>query len=98
MADGIVTRAWAIAEQRLQAQHTPIKQGGIEISHGFTVEWDLAEMGQREKREWCEAWTLEGGEPRALMANLRGEQDDESNNRSKVRQGRGSRANLDTAQ
>jgi len=70
MAELVTVKAWNIAEQWL-IDHKQ-RHGRIEISHSFMAEWDLVEMGQREKREWCEAWTLEGGEPRALMANLRG--------------------------
>lgn len=72
MAELVTIKAWNIAEQWLIDHKN--KHGRIEISHGFTAEWDLIEMNQREKREWCEAWTLEGGEPRALMANVRPKQ------------------------
>jgi len=64
--------AFDLAENILKQQGTPVRQGGIEISFSFMAEWDLATEHEREMRELCNAWTLDGGEPRAFMANVRG--------------------------
>lgn len=65
--------AFSLAEMMLEQQGTPLRQGGIEISFSFMAEWDIATEHEREMRELCNAWTLDGGEPRAFMANVRGE-------------------------
>lgn len=63
--------AFDLAEMMLKQQGTPVRQGGIEISFSFMAEWDIATEHEREMRELCNAWTLDGGEPRAFMANVR---------------------------
>lgn len=66
-AIGLVNRVWQIAEQWL-VDHCN-RLGRIEISFGFCAEWDVTDEMQRTYAEMREAWTLDGAQPSALMAN-----------------------------
>lgn len=65
--DSVLNKAWAIAEQWL-IDHCN-RLGRIEISFGFCAEWNVADEMQRMYAEMREAWTLDGAQPTALMAN-----------------------------
>jgi len=66
--------AFKLAEWQLKKQGAPIQKGGIEISFGFMADWGIQSNTQQTYMDMCNAWTLDGGEPRALMANVRPKQ------------------------